>query len=187
MIIENHKQAGISRGESQIINTLLKMLETEPYKNISITKICQEAGVARVTLYRNFETKENIIRHFIRILIKDYYSNLIENKSIDFKNLSTSDFEFWYKKRKLLNILSINGLENLLLEEYSRSEKYFLDLLVTNYNFDPNSKSDIEILYNQSYNFAGLWRLVFVWADCDFEETIEEMSDMLSKISTKHA
>ena len=77
--------------------------------------------------------------------------------------------------------------ENLLLEEYSRSEKYFLDLLVTNYNFDPNSKSDIEILYNQSYNFAGLWRMVFVWADRDFEETIEEMSDMLSKIATKHA
>ena len=163
------------------------MLKTEPYENISITQICQEAGVARVTLYRNFETKENIIRHFIRILIKDYYSNLNENKSIDFKSLSISYFDYWYKKRELLNILSKNGLEKLLLEEYSGAEKYFINILVTDCNFDRNKKTDTEILYTQSYNFAGLWRMVFLWADRDFVETIEEMSDMLSKIATKHA
>lgn len=43
-----------------------------PYSDITISQICQRAGIARQTFYRNFETKDDVIRYYLNHLISHY-------------------------------------------------------------------------------------------------------------------
>ena len=47
--------------QKQIMNAFLNLLEMQSFSNISISKICNEAGVSRQTFYKLYESKENVI------------------------------------------------------------------------------------------------------------------------------
>ena len=46
-----------------IAEGLLKLMSDKPYAKISVSDICEKAGVNRSTYYRHFYTKEDIIRY----------------------------------------------------------------------------------------------------------------------------
>ncbi len=52
--LENQKLIG---------DAFLKLLKHTPFEEISISSICNEAGVSRQTFYSLFQTKENVIRY----------------------------------------------------------------------------------------------------------------------------
>ena len=49
-----------------ITNTLINLLKERPIAEISISEICQNACVGRTSFYRNYETKEDVIKKYIR-------------------------------------------------------------------------------------------------------------------------
>ena len=51
------------RSQNMISDALLALMKQYPYHQISITQLCEKAGVGRKTFYRNFEDKHDII-HF---------------------------------------------------------------------------------------------------------------------------
>ncbi len=52
------------KSQNWIANALLKLMESHPYKDITVTQICHKANLVRKTFYRNFDSKEDIL-HFI--------------------------------------------------------------------------------------------------------------------------
>ncbi|WP_366516824.1 TetR/AcrR family transcriptional regulator [Staphylococcus carnosus] len=50
------------------------LLEKENFDKITITKICDKAGINRSTFYRNYENKEDIVIQTIRNRFRIYYS-----------------------------------------------------------------------------------------------------------------
>ena len=50
--------------ENAITNALLELMKTEDYDKISITDIVNKAGLSRVTYYRHFNSKEDILIRF---------------------------------------------------------------------------------------------------------------------------
>ena len=44
-----------------ITDALLKLMQTNRLSDISISQICDEAGVGRASFYRNFQSKEDVI------------------------------------------------------------------------------------------------------------------------------
>lgn len=51
----------VLRSREWITNALMKLMEHKPYTSITVSDIADEADVARITFYRNFDTKEDII------------------------------------------------------------------------------------------------------------------------------
>ena len=51
--------------DKYIIDSLFALMKKKKYEDISITDITNKAGVGRVSFYRNFNTKEDIIRAWI--------------------------------------------------------------------------------------------------------------------------
>lgn len=47
---------------SQILNTLLKMMKENDIDSISISHLVHQAGVGRASFYRNYQTKEDVLR-----------------------------------------------------------------------------------------------------------------------------
>ena len=67
------KQPGNGKGNAArneaartaIIEALFTLMETERFSSISVLQIVEEAGVARMSYYRNFESKEQVIEAYV--------------------------------------------------------------------------------------------------------------------------
>lgn len=55
-----------------IVEALCALMKEQSLQNISITAITKKAGVSRMSFYRNFETKEDIISYYIDYMMKAY-------------------------------------------------------------------------------------------------------------------
>ncbi|MBF2482652.1 helix-turn-helix transcriptional regulator, partial [Listeria seeligeri] len=69
--MEENRQRVLSK--KWIIEALLDLLKTKPYSAITITEITKRAGVARLTLYRNFENKDQILLARSNYLFEEYF------------------------------------------------------------------------------------------------------------------
>ena len=55
-----------------IIEAMIELMKQYNYESISIARITQEALVARNSFYRNFESKEEVVRLHILNIIDDF-------------------------------------------------------------------------------------------------------------------
>ena len=60
------------KSQNWIANALLKLMESHPYKDITVTQICEEANLVRKTFYRNFDSKEDILHFILDNLFNDF-------------------------------------------------------------------------------------------------------------------
>ena len=60
-----------------IYSALVELMESEEYEDISITDIAKKAGVSRMTYYRNYKEKDDILLDRFKELLDDKYSGLI--------------------------------------------------------------------------------------------------------------
>ena len=125
--------------DEYITNSLFTLMKRKKYDDISITEITNKAGVGRVSFYRNFNSKEDIIKRWI----EDTTNNFLNNSDINFKKDSTKDYfiklfnhlekykeeSFLIYKANLIHLLK-SEFENKLLsihqKEYDNYKTYFL-------------------------------------------------------------
>lgn len=50
-------------------------LNKKNYENITITDIAERAGVTRITFYRNFNTKDDIVKQYVQNIFNEYKWN----------------------------------------------------------------------------------------------------------------
>jgi len=122
-----------------ITNSLFELMKVKPYNDISITEITDKANVNRVSFYRNFTSKEDIIDKWI----KSTTQNFLSKSDISYQKDSTLDYftklfthlenykieAMLIYKANLFNLLKNefdNSLINLHKKEYSNYKSYFL-------------------------------------------------------------
>ena len=107
--------------QQQIAEAFLKLLNTRPYSDISISAVCKEAGISRQTFYSLFDSKENLISYMLgqkhcftpgisccsspsitlQSLCRDYSSYIIERK--DFLKLLVQNDIIYLMHESLYN------------------------------------------------------------------------------------
>lgn len=72
-----------SVAEARISLAFLKLLDLKPFSRISISEITEKAGVSRVSYYRHFSSKEDILTkhcdYVLESIIRDLRSRKISN------------------------------------------------------------------------------------------------------------
>lgn len=58
--------------ENSIIEALFILMEKKPFSSITVTELINKAGVARATYYRNFNSKEDILRKYIHNILNEF-------------------------------------------------------------------------------------------------------------------
>ena len=80
----------MNKAESKYFNTavrfdkaLLSLLEKKPFEYVTISELCEEAGVNRSTFYLHYENTSDLLRETIQYVIDDFCASFPENtKSI---------------------------------------------------------------------------------------------------------
>ena len=62
-----------------ITDALLKLMKEQSFNDISISQICDEAGVGRASFYRNFENKEAVISRYLKKLLDEWQNKTANN------------------------------------------------------------------------------------------------------------
>ena len=68
----NKKQETNAFVKECITEALLQLMKEKTLYEIAITEIVERAGVARVSFYRNFTSKENVIEQHLILLIREW-------------------------------------------------------------------------------------------------------------------
>ena len=55
-----------------LTSSMLALLKEKPIAEISISELCDMAGVGRTSFYRNYQTKEDIVKAHIAHLFQDW-------------------------------------------------------------------------------------------------------------------
>lgn len=70
------------RSRKQITGALLSLMEKYPYEEISVKQIVLETDLVRKTFYRNFKSKDDVLRTHIRAILREYF-DIVNNAKGD--------------------------------------------------------------------------------------------------------
>ena len=71
-----------------IMDALFSLMSIKKYDEITITEIIKKAGVGKMSFYRNFTSKDNVIEQWI----SNTTNNFLKTSDISFKNDSSKDY-----------------------------------------------------------------------------------------------
>ena len=165
------------RSKKKITQTFFRILKTTPYEEITVTEIIQYSGVARKTFYRNYDSKDDVLKAYLHELIGEYA------KQWDTRRLDSVGviFEFVEKYKKQLLLLSRDKLLHVLLiclNEYlptAHAEASGDDDIYKQFFGDLDPK------YLLAFNIGAIWNTLFVWIEGGMKEPAEEIKELLQK------
>ncbi|OOM15806.1 TetR/AcrR family transcriptional regulator [Clostridium saccharobutylicum] len=70
--------------KNKVFETAIELIRTKGYDNVTISEICEKAGVAKGTFYVHYKSKEDIIK-------ESYYSDMSEFVLKNYKRLISQD------------------------------------------------------------------------------------------------
>lgn len=153
------------KSKDYITEALFQLMDKKDYKSITITDITGRAGVNRVTFYRNFNSKEEIIKRYLDVILKDWGKEWEENKDT---NIAYRIFKFFDEQRRIIDLLYKANLQLFLADGILAACGY--------------SKDDDDII---AYSKSTVAYLIFGWCNewylRGMKQTPEEMAALFEQ------
>ena len=161
--------------QRQVEEALVELMQKMPYEAITVTHLCQAAGVTRRVFYHLFNNKTGALYAMIDhiVLESGNYDPHIRDEVLRF-------FRYWQDHRHLLDVLHENQLTGILLERMIESimnEEYDLRYWLKANGWE--KEKDVIL-----FHLSGIMGLVYRWYFSGFRESPEEMAALLKKIMT---
>lgn len=160
--------------QKQVTDSLLALMEKMPYEDITVTQLCQTAGITRRIFYHLFSNKTGALHALVdhKILNIESYGRDIPNETLRF-------FRYWKDQKAFLDALAENGMSGLLLERMINSvlTEHHDVLYWLQRNSWPNNSREIVI-----FCLSGLMGLVYSWYYSDYQQDPEEMAELADQM-----
>jgi AcrR family transcriptional regulator len=161
------------RSKKWLCDSLLELLQEKPYNSITITEICDKAGLVRKTFYRHFASKESILVAVIDYRFEEFYS-YIHDQNIGPDQMPLAYFNYWEQHKLFLQILIQNQLFSLLYDQYI----LYLEAIEHIVGSKREYQSELEKEYMRTMLAGGLWSILKKWINRGCSESTEEMARM---------
>ena len=148
----------------RVIDTFLTLLQDRPWDKISVSEIAKIADIGRVTFYRNFADKDDVMRRFLHQQTDRFQMETAKNP-VDPDR--PSEFvermlRHMYQYRDTMDLLQRDGKMYLLEDEFDRA---FSEELA-----DQTDK------YHMAFIIGGFYKLFRCWAEGGYAETPETIA-----------
>ena len=158
---------------------LYQLLKVKKYGDIKISEIIKKAGISRATFYRNFSTKDDIVKIQVRVFFESFYLSLQEytltSGEEDELFFIQSFFEHVDEAEKLMDAVIKTKLEYLMVSGISeliniRREQFYSLVEI-------NEKAE---LYTLEIVASSAWVLLSRWHKGGKEETSSDLANIFS-------
>jgi len=162
----------VTRSKEWIFTALITLMKKNAFRNISIGDITKKAGVARLTFYRNFESKEDILinqgRKIYEQLMIDLEDGITEENAP--YNSIKKIISVFNDYADLFEVLLKNGLDYLIMQSFEIEISTILKRIL-------GIKKDDK--YKVKFYEGALFSIAVEWIKNSRKESIEEMTDII--------
>lgn len=187
----------MNRSESKYFNTATKMdlalislLKKKPFEYITVSEICETAGVNRSTFYLHYETVGDLLAETARYLINDflaYFSNDVKSISVDLTDCELDELIFicdkylrpyltYIKDHKEVFSTVLLHVQTFRFEDvYERMFENIFDPILDRFHYPAENRK-----YAMMYYLNGINAIVLEWLKDGCSKSIEAVSEIIS-------
>ena len=162
--------------KAKIRTAFFTLLSEKPISEITVTELIQEAGVARSSFYRNYNSLHDVLMAIVDGIVQSFTeANPIE--TVDFTSYAYMCFvfRFYYRIRDEVLCLLRAGYSQLFLTE------------ITNYHMEylGNMSSTSIDRYDIYYYSGALVSVIGHWLESGAKESVEDMAQKFLSLVQK--
>lgn len=164
------------RSVNWIVEALFQLMETTAYKDITITQIANKAGVSRLTYYRNFNTKDDIILLYYELTFEEFLLkfDVFEDNALSIYDVVKLTFDFFSEKRSRTELLVKNNLTYISLKEFSR----YITTVLTKVDLN-NNLTFLQLKFIEGGLYYTLFDLTFDLQNYSSEKIAKELLEII--------
>lgn len=182
----NHVNPVALKTQDGFSAALFELLHQKPLEKITVTELCRTAGFERMTFYRHFESKGDIIAYYLDRQMLLLLGTLPAHSTL--LNNLTILFQWVYNERDSLCLLMDSQMTSLLSDVLGKS---VFSLLNTNlseqelqyYPDTPYPSDDVYLLCAVMGVFCGL---ITAWRRHNFAEPVERVAHRMLLLLSAH-
>jgi hypothetical protein len=153
---------------------VVKLLEVKEYNDIKISEIINKAGISRATFYRNFSSKEDIVRIKVSSFFHDFYEEIIPHFYKENPEDELYLIQMFFKKidedEKLIDTVIKSNLEYLMVEGI-----HFLIINFSQEFYQLVRSSKITQDYTIDIVSSSVWTLLSRWYKTGKKESVNKL------------
>lgn len=152
-----------------LYDALMKLMQEKKFEKISIGELCDRAGVSRMTYYRSYNSKEEILLQHLDECFTVYLQDLPTG---DFYGVALSFFEFWQgTQREFLIAVVRSGLSAQLMDKFYTYLDQIIPRMVPSEEVQP---------FVKSFLAGGLYKMLMDWMKTGAQTAPEKMAAFLA-------
>ncbi len=148
-----------------ITDSLLNLLEKKEIEDITISELCDNAGIGRVSFYRNFNSKEDILRAHVNELFDGWKSSWEKDNKLPLSSGIGMVFGHFEQHRAFYRLLNERHMVYLLKD-------VILDMMELKPDL-PKGEA-----YAKAFAAYSLYGWIEVWFRRGMQESAEEMKQL---------
>ena len=153
--------------KKQITAALLEILKEKPLSDISVSELTNKAKIGRVSFYRNYQNKEDILKEESDRLIKEWGRLYEANPESAPETLFPSLFDFYRDHRDFYTTLYNAGMSSIMMET-----------IIGTIQIKPEMQN-LEA-YMKSFWAYGIYGWMLEWIKRGMQESGKELSVLFS-------
>lgn len=156
----NKKQEANAFVRECLTTALVQLMQEQPFDGIAITDLVRRAGVSRVSFYRNFTSKKNVLEQHLMSLIQEWGREFEDRGDPGY--FSESLLRHCYLHRDFYLLLYRHGLSDLIYEAIRTAARL------------EDAKDNME-RYGRSLVAGMIWGWLDEWMRQGMPETPDEI------------
>ena len=187
----------MNKSESKYFNTAIKMdlalislLNKKPFDYITVSEICEEAGVNRSTFYLHYETIGDLLAETTRYLLDDflaYFSTDTKAIALNLADCELNDLIFicdkylspylsYVKDHKEIFGTALLYNQTLGFEDvYKRMFDNIFNPILERFQYTPSNRQ-----YVMMYYLNGVNAIILEWLRNGCDKSVQEISEIIS-------
>lgn len=98
-----------------LTEALLKLMEKKPFNEISVSELCEKAGVARASFYRNYDSMQEILTNYLSSVTDEWWEEFVKYPEDEFHEKFWKELLLQYKKNEeLIKLIYQNDISYII-------------------------------------------------------------------------
>jgi AcrR family transcriptional regulator len=171
----------VERTRSWIFDAVMILMDEKPYNKITVSDICEKAGIARPTFYYNFDDKDEVILQYLNNSFNTELTNM-EKTTDDKQNNIVLTFNVSYMTNHQKNLKKILSTADVEARIYRELQAYTLTL-IKSYKKQLSAEEYQICRYKICYQLTGSLKILFDWFINGMPMPVEKLILMLNTMN----
>lgn len=166
-----------AKQQQAFISCLFDSMGKQRYEEITVSNLCQQAGLSRNVFYHLFDSKDDALSALLDRALLDAADFILPDhlRNPNYPDQLLHFLYYWKSQKPLLDALEANSISMKLVER----------AISHTYNEEPGILQQLDICKDKdavektTFWVSGMMSIILTWHHAKFQKTVEEIADII--------